>query len=70
MPNFCFSVEFRIPCSACEEVHVERHLSVFGNQIPAPSLPFGWRFAGRSIYCPKHTIDIVVDQESRASEAS
>lgn len=56
------AVTFKWKCAACGVLHEEYRACCPGDVIlKPPSVPEGWTETVRAIYCPKHTITLLVD---------
>jgi len=48
-------------CSACDAVELETWHAHRNDELLIPSVPKGWREYGRLFFCPKHSIELLVD---------
>jgi hypothetical protein len=55
-------IEYFWRCGVCGESCSDfRHIAP-GEQIYRPSIPKGWRFINGEFYCPKHYIELRIDE--------
>ena len=66
MIDFVYELTFHIVCAGCgDKVNVRKRVEAMAPQ-PQPYCPSGWRALGYHLFCPKHKIDVSIDEKTGA----